>query len=73
MCIATWSKMLLSRILNFDSLILEPHQITLTNEHFLICTWGERLKTLSLNREPGDNKPVLQSKLNACSDAPYHR
>lgn len=73
MYIATWSKdTKFSRIRNSDSFTLDPYQVTLSNECFQICTQGERLKTLTLNREPVDNKPVLQSKLNTSSDAPHH-
>lgn len=73
MYIATWSKIPHSRILNSDSLTLDPYQVTLSKEHFLICTCGERLKALTLNREPVDNKLALQCKLNTFSDTPYHR
>lgn len=51
MCIATLSKMPHSRILNADSLTGDPYGVTLSKESFLICTWRERLKTPTLNKE----------------------
>lgn len=71
-CIATWSNMPDFRILNPDSLILDPYQLTLwiSKELFLICTWGESLKTLALSTKLVNNKPVLQSKLDTFSDKP---
>lgn len=52
MCIATLSNTPHSRILNSDSLGQDPYQVTLTKGSFLIYTWEERLKTLTLNRAP---------------------
>lgn len=72
MCIATWSKMPHSRIINSDSLNNRSIPSKSIKRAFPDLYLG-RLKTLALNRELVENKPVLQSKLDTFSDTPYQR